>query len=68
MNLVINTDLIKQYLNNNEVDAIVYNGIELESLIINGEELWTSSLFKYARQRYCRGGRIFVDILLFEAF
>ena len=47
MNLVINTDLIKQYLNNNEVDAIVYNGIELESLIINGEELWTSSLFKY---------------------
>lgn len=47
MNLVINTDLIKQYINNNEVDAIVYNGIELESLIINGEELWTSSLFKY---------------------
>lgn len=47
MNLVINTNLIKQYLANNEVDAIIYNGIELESLIIDNEELWTSSLFKY---------------------
>ena len=44
MNVVINTDLIKQYLNNNEINAIVYNGIELESLVIDNEELWTAML------------------------
>lgn len=47
MNLVINTDLIKQYINNNEVDAIIFDGTSLDSLVIDGIELWTASLFKY---------------------
>lgn len=47
MNLVINTDLIKQYINNNEVDAIIFDGTNLDSLVIDGVELWTASLFKY---------------------
>lgn len=47
MNLVINTDLIKQYINNNEVNAIIFDGTSLDSLVIDGVELWTASLFKY---------------------
>lgn len=47
MNLVINTDLIKQYINNNEVNVIIFDGTNLDSLVIDGEELWSASLFKY---------------------
>lgn len=47
MKVIIDTDVIKNYIENNEVDAIVFNGINLNNLVIDGAEFWSSSPFKY---------------------